>query len=45
MPNEDLWHQGIGHANYKQLSIMSKNEAVLGMLKLGKVVNTVCGLC
>ena len=24
---------------------MSKNKAVLGMPKLGKVVNTICGLC
>ena len=45
MPNEDLWHQRMGHANYKQLSIVSKNEAVLGMPKLSKVVNVVCGPC
>ena len=24
MPSEDLWHQRIGHASYKQLSIVSK---------------------
>ena len=36
MPNEDLWHQRMGHASYKQLSIVSKNEAVLGMPNLVK---------
>ena len=35
----------MGHASYKQLSIVSKNEAVLGMPKLNKVVNVVCGPC
>ena len=24
MPNEDLWHQRMGHASYKQLLIVSK---------------------
>ena len=45
MPNEDLWHQRMGHSSYKQLSIVSRNEAVLRMPKLGKVVNVVCGPC
>jgi len=45
MPNEDLWHQRMGHASYKQLSIMSKKEALLGIPKLVKVDNAVCGLC
>ena len=45
MPNENLWHQRIGHASYKQLSIMSKNDAILGMPKLNKVTNVVCGPC
>ena len=45
MPNEDLRHQRMGHASYKQLSIVSKNEPVLGMPKLSKVVNVVCGPC
>ena len=26
--NEDLWHQRIGHASYKHLSIISKHESV-----------------
>ena len=25
LPNEDLWHQMIGHASYKHLSIVSKH--------------------
>ena len=33
------------HPSYKQLLIVSKNEAVLGMPKLSKVVNVVCGPC
>ena len=45
MPNEDLWHQRIGHASYKQLSIVSKNDVVQGMPKLSKVTNVVCGPC
>ena len=45
MPNEDLWHQRMGHASYKQLSIVSKNDAVLRMPKLSKVTNVVCGPC
>ena len=45
MPNEDLWHQRMGHANYKKLSLVSKNDAVLGMPKLSKVTNAVCGPC
>ena len=45
IPNEDLWHQRMGHASYKQLSIVSKNDAVLGMPKLSKVTNVVCGPC
>ena len=43
MPNKDLWHQRMGHASYKQLSIVSKNDAVLGMPKLSKVTNAVYG--
>jgi len=45
MPNEDLWHQRMGHVSYKQLSIVSK-EAVFGISKLVKVdINVVCGPC
>ena len=38
MPNEDLWHQRMGHASYKQLTILFKKEVVLGILKLVKQV-------
>ena len=45
LPNEDLWHERMGHANYKHLSIVSKYESVLGIPKLSKVNNVVCGPC
>ena len=45
LPNEDLWHQRMGHASYKHLSIISKHESVLGIPKLSKVSNVVCGPC
>ena len=44
LPNEDLWHQRMGHASYKHLSIVSKNESVLGLPKLSRMSNVVCGL-
>ena len=43
--NEDLWHQRMGHARYKHLSIVSKHESVLGIPKLSRVSNAVCGPC
>ena len=45
LPNEDLWHQRMGHASYKHLSIVSKHESVLGISKLSKMSNVVCGPC
>ena len=45
LPNEDLWHQWIGHASYKHLSIVSKNESFLGIPKLSRMSNVVCGPC
>ena len=45
LPNEDLWHQRIGHASYKHLSIVSKHESFLGIPKLNRVNNVVCGPC
>ena len=35
----------MGHASYKQLSIVSKNDAILGMPKLNMETNAVCGPC
>ena len=37
LPNEDLWHQRMGHASYKHFSIVSKHESVLGIPKLSRV--------
>ena len=45
LPNEDLWHQRMGHAIYKHLSIVSKHESILGIPKLSRVNNVVCGPC
>ena len=35
----------MGHASYKHLSIVSKHELVLGIPKLSRVSNVVCGPC
>ena len=45
LPNEDLWHQKMGHASYKHLLIVYKHELVLGMPKLNRVNNVMCGSC
>ena len=45
LPNEDLWHQRMGHVTYKHLSIVSKHESILGIPKLSQVSNVVCGPC
>ena len=45
LPNEDLWHQWMGHASYKHLSIVSKHESVLGIPKLSRMSNVVYGPC
>ena len=45
LPNEDLWHQRMGHASYKHLSIVSRHESVLGIPKLSRMNNVVCGPC
>ena len=45
LPNEDLWHQRMGHSSYKHLSIVSKHESVLGIPKLSRTSNVVCGPC
>ena len=45
LPNEDLWHQQMGHATYKHLSIVSKHESVMGIPKLSRLSNVVCGPC
>ena len=45
LPNEDLWHQWMGHASCKHLSIVFKHELVLGIPKLSRMSNVVCGPC
>ena len=45
LPNEDLWHQRMGHASYKHLSIVSKHESILGIPKLSRLSNVLCGPC
>ena len=45
LPNEDLWHQRMGQASYKHLSIVSRHESMLGIPKLSRVSNVVCGPC
>ena len=45
LPNEHLWHQRMGHANYKHLSIVFKHELVLGIPKHSRMNNVVCGPC
>ena len=45
LSNEHLWHQRMGHASYKHLSIVSKHELVLGIPKLSRMSNMVCGPC
>ena len=45
LSNEDLWHQRMGHASYKHPSIVCKHESVLGIAKLIRVSNVVCGPC
>ena len=44
LPNEDLCHQRMGHASYKHLSIVSKYVSMLGIPKLSRMNNVVCGL-
>ena len=45
LPNEHLWHQWMGHVSYKHLSILSKHKSVLGIPKLSRMNNVVCGPC
>ena len=44
-PNKDLWHQWMGHASYKYLSIISKHESILGIPKLSRISNVLYGPC
>ena len=35
----------MGHVSYKHLSIVSKHESILGIPKLSRISNVVCGPC
>ncbi|XP_075499879.1 uncharacterized protein LOC142538449 [Primulina tabacum] len=41
----DLWHQKLGHANFKTLKNLSKYHAVRGMPNLSSGISYVCGDC
>ena len=41
----ELWHQRLGHANYKQVAKVSKLEAVVGLTKFEKIEKNVYGPC
>ena len=41
----ELWHQRLGHANYKQVAKVSKLEVVVGLPKFRKIEKNVCGPC
>ncbi|XP_075499187.1 uncharacterized protein LOC142537565 [Primulina tabacum] len=41
----DLWHQKLGHANFKTLKNLSKYDAVRGMPNLSSGISYVCGDC
>ena len=45
LPNEDLWHQRMGHVGHKHVSIVSKHQSVLGISKLSRMRNVVYGPC
>ena len=41
----ELWHQRLGHANFKQVAKISKLETIEGLPKFGKVEKIICGAC
>ena len=41
----ELWHQRLGHANYKQVAKVLKLEAVVGLPNFGKIEKNICGSC
>ena len=45
LPNEDLWHQRMGHASYEHRSIVSKHESMPRMPNLSRVSNVMYGSC
>ncbi|KAG5562829.1 hypothetical protein RHGRI_005526 [Rhododendron griersonianum] len=45
LSDTELWHQRLGHINYKDLSMLTKRELIKGVPKLSKPKNHVCGPC
>ena len=45
LPNEKLWHQRMGHASYRHLSIVSKHKLVSGIPKLSRISNVLYRPC
>ena len=43
--NLNLWHQRLGHMNFKDLTKIAKKELVREVPKMGKNVNYVCRPC
>ncbi|XP_075515526.1 uncharacterized protein LOC142550172 [Primulina tabacum] len=41
----NLWHQKLGHANFKTLKNLGKYDAVRGMPNLSSGISYVCGAC
>ena len=41
----ELWHQRLGHANYKQMAKVSELEVVVGLPKFGEIEKSICGPC
>ncbi|XP_075498847.1 uncharacterized protein LOC142537177 [Primulina tabacum] len=41
----DIWHQKLGHANFKTLKNLSKYDAVRGMPNISSGISYVCGDC
>ena len=45
MKNIELWHQRLGHVNFKLLRKLVISEAVRGLPNLPNSVSVVCGPC
>ena len=43
--NIDLWHERLGHLNFKTLSKIASTSLVRGLSTLGKKSPCVCGPC
>ncbi|KAK0594505.1 hypothetical protein LWI29_001991 [Acer saccharum] len=41
----ELWHERLGHMNFRDLRTLGKFNCVRGLPKLGKKANGICGPC